>query len=215
MQNRFDFEQTDTSFWNEETKSKLQKNLNDVSLIKPIKEQKISKEALVLQGLALFGTLAVFAFTKDSPSFNKQLVFMATAFSGSLAFLRGLKKKEMLKETLTAISIFSFFGEQTLQTKNISEKLDIIKQSQPILTPDYINVYKVSKRASLLSGIALAGGYYLDKISLGGSLLAGVAILTACNLYDLMQAKNSIKRISSALPKGVTLPFLKEENQRG
>ncbi|MBO7244232.1 MAG: hypothetical protein J6V53_03000 [Alphaproteobacteria bacterium] len=204
---------TQENFWNDENKSALQKNLNDIFAVKPLWEQKIVKEGLALQGLALIGALMVHSFMNDSSQLNKNLVFLATALSSSLAYLRMMRKKEVLKETLSAIGIFSFFGEQTTKTNQMQEKINIIKASEPILTPDYAKVYKTTKRMALLSGVALGAGYYFDKIALEAGLLASIAILGVCNAYDLLQAKSSVKRIAKALPKGVKLPCI--ENQRG
>ena len=204
---------TQENFWNDENKSALQKNLNDIFAVKPLWEQKIVKEGLALQGLALIGAFMVYAFMKDGNQLNKNLVFIATCLSSTLVYLRMMRKKEVLKETLSAIGIFSFFGEQTTKTNQMQEKINIIKASEPILTPDYAKVYKTTKRLALLSGVALGAGYYFDKVAIEPALLAGIAVLGVCNAYDLLQAKSSVKRIAKALPKGVKLPCV--ENQRG
>ena len=205
--------QVEKNFWNEQKKSALQKNLNDIFAAKHVWEKKIVTEGLALQTLALMGAFMVHAFMKDSAQLNKSLVFIAMALSSSLAYLRMMRKKEVLKETLSAIGIFSFFGDQTTKTSHLHEKMNIIKASEPILAPDYSKVYKTTKKLALLSGIALGAGYYFDKVALEPALLAGISILGACNTYDLLQAKSSIKRIAKALPKGVKLPCV--ENQRG
>lgn len=213
MSNNINHTENNENFWSKQNKSALQKNLNNVFEIKPYWEQKISKESIALQSLAIIGAFMIHVFIKDSSMLNKNLLFIAACSSATLAYIRAAKKKAVLKETLAAVGIFSFFGERTLKTNNIQEKIAIINQSNPILSPNYSSVYRQSKVAALLSGVALISGYYFDKIGLEPALLAGVAILSACNIYDWTIAKNSVKRIQSALPKGVKLPCI--ENQRG
>lgn len=204
----------DQNFWNKDNKEALQKNLNNVFEAKDFLSRKIITECLAIQGLAIMGALAVCTFMNDSSVLNKKLVFTAACLSSMLAVLRAQRKKEVLKETLAAIGIFSFFGEKATQVSDIQKKLDVIKKAEPILKPNYSNVYKQTKRAVLLSSIALTTGYLLDKVHLGPALLAGVSILAVCNTYDLMLAKQSIKRISKALPKGIYLPIQKNNHTR-
>lgn len=213
MSNNMNHTENNENFWSEQNKSAFQKNLNDIFMINPHYEQKILKESLALQSLAIIGAFLIQALVKDSSMLNKNLLFIAACSSATLAYIRAARKKAVLKETLAAVGIFSFFGDRTSKTNNIQEKMAIINQSNPILSPNYSSVYRQSKVAALLSGVALTGGYYFDKVGLEPALLAGVAILSACNIYDWMIAKNSVKRIQRALPKGVKLPCI--ENQRG
>lgn len=100
MSNNMNHTENNENFWSEQNKSALQKNLNDIFMINPHYEQKILKESLALQSLAIIGAFLIQALVKDSSMLNKNLLFIAACSSATLAYIRAAKKKSRFKRNI-------------------------------------------------------------------------------------------------------------------
>jgi len=157
----------------------------------------------LLQFLAATGALYTFVTQQERLPATNTLLLGACA--GALA-IASIREKNQIKEmNLSAFkeAHFSFCSNKSLETKDVSKKIKLLKFSDAILPIENLDHKKQVATCYWLSTLALIGGNLTNKIAFEPAVFAETLIWGSCTLANYINNKAQIKLIQNNLPKEI------------
>lgn len=174
---------------------------------------------------------------------NQKKVLQFLAISAGLLSLGTLDSKHTMNGKLTFLGLACLTGVASLRAKRqqLEQKIDIFATaSEKFATHEIINsepktlsfvsgqkyIYRFKSiqnhnknihKVQLVTSVATTGllsAFFFDKIDAGVTLMSASMVLTASNIAQLINAKQTIKKVKSTFLNGTLPPFLIEQRTK-